>query len=417
MDQKLRKRFGNLLQHGRWIIAGTLLSMLIAFVISHVLPKIYAATTYILVSEARASNANATAWDFTLIPTYLPLVDNDAIVANALQDFHLDQAPFRLNLHRFRQKGYLDVRLPKSTRLIEIDVRFPDARLAAGVANYVAESAVEMNDRANELEAATTEKTLKGRLDHEAAHLSETEATRVALQQRARMESREAQLEALLDERSQVSKQIESLQLAAPGDGALKSPFSTNPQAVKLNDKVDSDRHWEASSKKLDLDEAAPPQTHRYSNATHDQSRRKSADFENVAEGGGALEAASPRLLQINRRINDLLTEITQLRGEIERSDQDFQLASEAYEKASREYDDAPMTVKERSVTLRQVSPALIPEQPVGPGALVNALLAGVFALALSCAVLLALEILREIRSESHGRVVEESEAAGAPSV
>ena len=420
MDKKVRRRLEKVLQHGRWIIAGALLSMCIAFLVSHALPKIYAATTYLLVSAP----GGMTTWDFTLTPTYLPMVDNDAILANAFQHFHLDQAPFNLRLRRFRQKGYLDVRLPKSSRLIEINVRFPDARLAAGIANYIAESAVERNQQANETETTTTLKTLKNRLDQEAAHLSETETSRVALQQRAQMESREAQLETLLDERAQVSKQIESLQLGLPpAAGALKAfeqPLSTkNPRTAELDDKVISDRFLEDSRKKLEVNEADTAENHQSQNAMRDELQRKSAY--SAAQSPGereALEAAKSSLAPIDRRIDGLLSEITQLRGEIERSDQDFQLASEAYENANRKYHDAPLTSLERNVALRQVSAALIPEQPVGPGALVNALLAGVLAIVFLGAGLVGLEILREIRSEWHGRIVEQdSESAGPHSV
>lgn len=423
MDHKVRRRLGKVVQHGGWIIAGTFLSMFITFIISRALPKIYAATTYILVDEPRASTTSPTAWDYTLIPTYVPLVDNDAIIAQALQHFHLDRSPFYLTVHRFRQKGYLDVRLPKSSRLIEIDIRFPDARLAADLTNYLAQSAVEVNDQAHEVETAATQKVLQERLDWAAARLSETEASRVALQKRAQIESRETQLEILLDEKGQVSKQIESLQLALPqDDSALKSlqqSLSTEPRTLDLEKSLTSDQLQELSKEKLGVnDPETAPENGEVFHTTNEDSRRKLADSAaRVAGEREALQAARSRLPQIDWQIKDLLGETTQLRSEMERSDQDFQLAEEAYESASRDYRDASVTVTARSVALRQLSPALIPEEPVGLGALVNAILAGVLGLVLFGGAFAGLEILREMRSESLDPIVkEEPESVGARS-
>ena len=66
------------------------------------------------------------------------------------------------------------------------------------------------------------------------------------------------------------------------------------------------------------------------------------------------------------------------------------------------------MTVAARSVALRQVSPALVPEQPVGLAAWVNAILGGVLALVLISGAVVALESLREIRSQPLDPQVEE---------
>jgi uncharacterized protein involved in exopolysaccharide biosynthesis len=256
------------------------------------------------------------------------------------------------------------------------------------------------------LEIAATRKIFKERLDRAAARLSETEASRIALQKRAQIESREAQLELLLDEKAQVSKQIESLQLSLlQDDSALKFPgqsLSTEPRTLQLKNGVTSDRLQDRSTKKLDVnDPEVLSETDQVVDATNEGSRRKLADSGvRVAGERRTIQAARSRLPQIDRQINDLLSGTSELRSEIERSDQDFQLASEAYESASHDYRDASVTVAARSVVLRQVSPALVPEQPVGLGAWINAVLAGVLALALLSGAVVALESLREIRSD-----------------
>jgi hypothetical protein len=68
-------------------------------------------------------------------------------------------------------------------------------------------------------------------------------------------------------------------------------------------------------------------------------------------------------------------------------------------------------------VDLRQVAPALIPEQPVGLGTFINVILAGMFGLVLFSGAFLSLESLREMRSElAQLTAGEESESVGAHS-
>ena len=154
-------------------------------------------------------------------------------------------------------------------------------------------------------------------------------------------------------------------------------------------------------------------------NATHGELRRKLADSAaQVAGEREAIGAATGRLPQVNRQINDLLAEVTELRSEIARSNQDFKLAGDAYESASRDYRNASVTVTSRSQDLRQVAPALIPEQPVGLGALLNAILVGMLGLVLLSGAALGLESLLEMQSESfHIAAEEESESVAAHKV
>jgi len=126
----LTGRLLKLRRHVRWIAVGTALSGLAALLISLCQAKIYRATTYVLVSESKVGPAvPVPAWQVALLPTYIPFIDNEGLAARAIQHFQLDQEPYRLTPHKFHSRGYLDVEIPKSTRLIEISVEFPDAKL------------------------------------------------------------------------------------------------------------------------------------------------------------------------------------------------------------------------------------------------------------------------------------------------
>jgi uncharacterized protein involved in exopolysaccharide biosynthesis len=197
-EGKLTGRLLKLRRHVRWIAVGTALSGLAALLISLCQAKIYRATTYVLVSESKVGPAvPVPAWQVALLPTYIPFIDNEGLAARAIQHFQLDQEPYRLTPHKFHSRGYLDVEIPKSTRLIEISVEFPDAKLAAALANYLAATAIELNSGMSSADTAATQKFLKNRVDGAARNLAEAEEQRLRVREQARIEDREKTLSIL----------------------------------------------------------------------------------------------------------------------------------------------------------------------------------------------------------------------------
>ena len=115
-DGKFLRRLYRVARYRRWILGGAVLSSLVVLGISLVLPKIYRATTYVLVSEPKIGSALPSGvWQYALIRTYVPFVDSDALIAYALRDLKLDQPPYNLTLEEFRKRDYLDVDIPKNT--------------------------------------------------------------------------------------------------------------------------------------------------------------------------------------------------------------------------------------------------------------------------------------------------------------
>lgn len=414
MDTRLRKRMGRLGRHRYWILTGTAVCALAALIVSLLLPKVYRATTYVLVSESKIGTTSPNpAWEYAMLPTYVPFVDNDSLIVQAISHFHLDGPPYQLTLHKFRQKDYLDVRILKSTRLLEIDVEFPDARMAAELANYLANSAVEFNDRINEAETVTTQKFLKERLDQAAAQLSQAEAKRLEAQNRARLDDKEEQLSILLDQKAQISAKLEALGLTLPetesGAKSLEQSLKNEPRTFQLKKSAISDRFVERAAEKLGVDGASGLSvTEEVTNTTHEALSRKLA--ESAAEAAGQREAIKLsviRLSETNKQIADMLGQLTQLRSEIDKIDRDYKLARESYESASRDYRNASVTVTAKSQDLKQVAPALAPERPVRPRILFNMVLATLLGLILLGSIAMTLESFREMHSERIPLMVE----------
>jgi len=383
-DRALALRLGKLHRHQSWILAGGLLCGLAGFVISHFQTKIYRATTYLLVSESKIASAPETqpgpelllgyvpwSWQQVLLPTYVPLVDNDAAISDVIQSLRLDQPPYRLTAQRFRRNGYLDVTIPKSTRLLEIQVEFPDARLASDIANHLAQRAAEFNAQLNASDTVAAQKALKQQLDGAASHLAEIESKRLKLREKARIESKEQQLTSLLDQRKQLSVQIDDLRLS----------LAQSESRAKFLEGVQS------------------------SQAARDQFVSSAADAQAQRAGH---QAATAALSQTNSEIDRVLAAVTETRSEIEKVDRDYALAREAWESASRDFRNALAAVSAKSVDLKLVAPALIPDRPVRPSILFNTLLATLLGLVLLSGAVLVIEGFRETDVEAFGSITEE---------
>ncbi len=386
-DRALARRLGKLRRHQSWILAGGLLCGLAGFVISHFQTKIYRATTYLLVSESKIASAPETqpgpelllgyvpwSWQQGLLPTYVPLIDNDALISDVIQSLRLDQPPYRLTAQRFRRNRYLDVKIPKATRLLEIEVEFPDARLASDIANYLAQRAAEFNAQLNGSDTVAAQKVLKQQLDGAASHLAEIESKRLKLRQKARTENKEQQLSILLDQKKQLSVRIEDLRLSL-AQSESRAKFLEGAQS---------------------------------SQAGRDQFVSSAADAQAQRAG---LQTATAALAQANSDIDRLLAEVTEARSEIEKVDRDYALAREAWESASRDFRNALAAVSAKSVDLKQVAPALVPDRPVRPKILFNTLLATLLGLLFLSGAALARESFRELQPETIDYISDEESA------
>lgn len=383
-DRDFARRPGAWRRHRRWVLAGSLLCGLAAFVIGHFQTKTYRATTYLLVSESKITSAPETqagrdvllsyvpwSWQIWLFPTYVPLIDNEALISQVIQRLHLDQAPYRLTAQRFRKGRYLDVKIPKATRLLEIQVEFPDPRLASDIANDLAQGAAEFNAQLNASDTLATQKILKQRLDEAASHLAEIESKHLKLREQAGIENKEQQLSILFDQKKQLSIQIENLRLSL-AQSESRAKFLAGAQAGQ---------------------------------AARDQLVSSAADAEAQRAG---LQVATATLAQTDSEISRLLTEVRRSRSEIEKADSDHALAREAFEAASRDFRNAAVTASGKSADLTQVAPAVVPEKPVGPNILFNTLIATVLGLVLLSGAAVVMEGLRGTHSETVGLIGEE---------
>jgi uncharacterized protein involved in exopolysaccharide biosynthesis len=404
-DWRLVTRVGKLRRHWRWIVGGAGACAGAALLVSLFSSKIYRATTYIMVSESKiGSGSGDTPWQqMATLPTFVPFIDNDAIIRESLEKFHLDRPPYNLTAERFRRRGYLDVQIPKSTRLLEVDIEFPNARIAADFANDLATRAVQFNDRMNAADTSSTRNFLEKQLEEATERLAQAAAQRLKIQQEARMEDRDKELSILLAEKERLSTHLEQLRLALAQDQSrtktLKQALAGQPRTYELKKSVTADRFLERAVEKMDPSGAPLSMTEESLNTTREtiQQDLVKATVDAAAEMAGSKEAEN-RLGQVGKQISRLLAQITALRNDLQHAEQNYSFAYEAVKTASHEYQNASVTVTSKSQDLKHLAPAIVPERPVRPRIVLNTMLGFILGAILFASLALLIENVREMR-------------------
>jgi uncharacterized protein involved in exopolysaccharide biosynthesis len=404
-DQRLLRRAGILRRRWRWILESAGVCAAAALLVSLTLPKIYRATSYILVSESKIGSASHDApyQQVAMLPTYVPFVDNDALITQTLQKFQLDRPPYNLTAGRFRRRNYLDVQIPKSTRLLELSVEFPDARLAAGIVNDIAERAMAFNDRMTAADTLATQDFLRKQLAEANDRLHEAMERRLKAQQEAHIDDREKTLTILLSEKDHLSTRLEQLRVDVVQDESrsqsLQQSLAGEPQILKLTKSVTGDPYLQKAADKLNPQGPPLSMTEESLNVTHEEIQRSLvAAKANIASGQAGILAGTERLGKVNEEINVLLDQLARLRIEIDQADRDSVLANEAVKNAARLYQEASVTVNSKSQDMKQISPALVPERPVRPTILLNTMLGFLLGALAAAGFILVLENYRELR-------------------
>jgi succinoglycan biosynthesis transport protein ExoP len=407
-DHRLMRRVGALRRHWYWILATACACAAGAWLISISMPKIYRTTTYILVSESKIGDTSreATVQQIAMIPTFVPFLDNDSLISESLKRLHLDQPPYELTVGLFRRRNYLDVRVPKSTRLLELNIEFPDAKLAAELANDMARAAVSFNDQLNATDATATHEFLQKRVDQATGELTRAAKEKLKVQEEGRIEDREKELNILLAEKDKLSTQLQQLRLSLAQDESksktLEKALASEPQTIQLKKSITSDRFLEAAAEKLNAGEAPLSVTEESPNKVREELRKDFLDatVSQAAESTG-VQVATARLDLVNKEISRLLVLLATLRSRTVGADHNYLLASDAMKNASKEYQAASLTVTAKSQDLKQIAPALVPERPVRPRVLINTLMGFLFGILVFSGLTIGLQSYRDFSRQS----------------
>jgi capsular polysaccharide biosynthesis protein len=133
----------------RFILVTVVTALLLAIIVSNLQPRIYTATSRVLIeppagSDPRASMAVSPVY-LELLRTYELFASSDDLFARAAKKFDLSRNG---SIERLK-RSVLKVEVPRNTKILEIKARLRDPRTAQAMALYIAEETVRLNRGTN----------------------------------------------------------------------------------------------------------------------------------------------------------------------------------------------------------------------------------------------------------------------------
>ena len=373
----LRKRF-------RLIVLCTLAAAAGAGLLSFWQPRLYRATTHLLLAESKLADIDSKTTSFVyyeVLRSYETLINNDYLVSKTIQKLDLQKAPYELSVDSFRRRGILRVELSKNTRLLEVNVEFPNPQLAAEICNYFVNQAVAFNEELNSRDAEKARLFLKEQLDRAAQNMEVARNRLLEFNQSSAIEGLRESVRSLLAEKSENETELAALNLELTRNAAKRDSLVTSSRSSNDPESAVQYRIVEMQSETAGIQATM-------------EARHK------------LLETHKPTLARLEKEKALKESKLQQLLDE-------YDLARESYATLSKRSQDASLNVGARSTDLKMIAPAVVPERSFKPRILLNIVLAGGFGLLLSVGLsfllhnLEASKIVREVGFPVEEKIVE----------
>lgn len=313
--------FQYLLRRWRFIVSVCAIAIVLALVVSLVLPKSYTATASLLI-EPPAGNDPRTS--IAVSPVYLEslrsyevLASSDTLLTRALEKFHLRDAQSPEPLETIKRR-ILKVSKPRETKILQISVTLSDPRQAQAVAQFLAEETVSLSRGANRDSDQELIAEPKGQADEAAAKVEKAQAESAELNIREPIEPLRAELQSLTDLRARVRQDL----------------LETRAQVAEL---------------------ASDPR---------------------AAGAKARAEALDRQDAELTRQIETKATRLARRSSREEETRQRLKSAETNYDAATKRLREVRDTAGTRGERLRVVEPGVVPERPSSPNLLLNLALA-----------------------------------------
>jgi capsular polysaccharide biosynthesis protein len=400
-EYSLWKHWVVLKANRKWILTCTLVAGLSAGLISFLQPRIFGAKTLILVSESRIGNADAKVSSlmfYELLRTYKTLLFNDSVIEKTIEKFKLKEPPYDLSVERFRHDGLLQVSLQKNTPLLEVNVEFPDARLAADMANFLATQAISLSE---EISAADHERAVLVAQTEMKRALQDLETSNKRLAEFNKMSRIETTrewvrnlIERIAEEETNLTALKIKLAVCQSERQALSDRLKIQPFKSEPNDANNSDQSSQSASPQKEEASRLPQHL-------QDPMLETSSQVVSLTAEIGAIQAV---LRENTRKLDQLIQDKAVNEGVLGQLSLENELCTENYVALSKKFREASMSVAHRTVDLRQISPALPSVRPIKPRIPLNILLGAAFGFLASTFAIFLLQavLVRKKMKEDH---------------
>jgi succinoglycan biosynthesis transport protein ExoP len=407
VEQRETELMDQLLALWRWkwlILIGTLGAVVATTAIALRERARYEASAILVVTPSKISISEK---GLVVTPdTFVGIIRSSGLAAQALQRFALDRPPYDLTIHRFLSESVL-VKSPKGTTLITLTVTLPEPKIAAEVANFIAQGATELIAQLNQSDAVSS----RDYIERERAKASrEVETARVALldfQSTTALQILYSEQKIHVDERNRLAMLLATIATEQVG---LRTAIAERSAALKRQDRLMTLRKevvvdpamlaellgrsggppGDASRLELRSEEINP---------IHESLQQQLIGDEIVlAERDSTRHASEQRLKENDRRLVELESSVAKAETTLSELRRRYNVASEAYAFLSRRLNEAVISVAAQATDLKLVDRAVPPETPVGSGVLVKAAVAAVVSVVTLFVLVFFIDYVRQAR-------------------
>ncbi len=325
---------------GRWrfVLACCAAAAVIAGIISFLTPRRYTATATILIdapagNDPRASTAVSPVY-LESLKTYQRLAESDSLFLKAIERFDLRASEGGAAADALKNR-VLRVTKPRDTRMLEIQVTLRDPVKARDVCRFVAESTAELSRSLSRQNEDEFRREAFNNADAARKTLDEADRRYSAESQQARPESLETDLEAVMELKNRVRRDLLAVETEIAGQSTAEEPRHFGPDLVELR------ARWQALNKQLD--------------SLH---------------------------LEVQKRS----VQLAQRQSILARLEAERKSARSIYDAAASRLNDTLAGAGTRGERLRVADPGTVPERPTSPKITLNVL--GAIVIALAAAVL-----------------------------
>lgn len=165
------RQYASILWRWLWLIVlGTVLAAASSYYVSKTIPKVYGASTTLLVNQAQTPGTvsyNDVLTNMQLAKTYTEMILKRPVLQNALARLHMTTDPLEF-------QRALSVQAVRDTMLLQLKAESTDPQFAADMANAVAQAFIEENRRAQMGQAAQSRDALEGQIQSLEKNISST---------------------------------------------------------------------------------------------------------------------------------------------------------------------------------------------------------------------------------------------------
>jgi uncharacterized protein involved in exopolysaccharide biosynthesis len=360
------------------LLVTAILAGLLAFVVDWNRTPTYQASSKLLVSQSKIGEGVQT----ISIGTYQAIVNSQTLVAETMDELGLSKTPHGLSVPEVMARN-LTVQVIPDTFIIQVTARLADPALAAGLANRMAERAVEASRRASQDDIVTARDTIKLQLDESRARLAETEKTIESYRREAHLDALQKEVDAMLEQRSRL------LPLTVAIEAERARVKQTAEELANQKPVRDYQRSLApAGGSDVPLRESL---TDPYANPVYEVLAQRLAAGRTSLAGLEREYAEVSRATSLSAAGAKKLNELYVRKAESERLQSDLELARRVYVDAASRYEAARLQVASRSAQLQVIDRAVPPTQPVSPRVFRDTAAAIVLALVVTSGVLLLL--------------------------